>query len=499
MVAAIAAALATVLLNSASAATALRLAPRFEYSDREDGISCRFFDVALNVPWPKGGPEWLDADGKVNGPRPFVRHRIEAGDDRRVQRINVFGLVKAWWESGFENDGLLVQLAAGGHIFFHSREAIDASVRPQLRLQFADGRSRFLEPAADASLDCTTYKGRGHEPRLTLLSRAALAIRFDFTAIRAAQTSPPVAAELILIRTADSPQQLSELVVQGLHVPMRTTVEGPGDGLARQYPGDRGIAKHPDVLYADGFDDGSLDRRWKRGIDVPYKIVASDPEHGFAPLSGSALRVTIARGGSVGLDLHYRFADHGGSEPEAMYFRYYLRLAPTWANADDGGKLPGFAGTYGKAGWGGRAWDGTKGWSMRGHFGPPAPVGHPAAGHTMLGTYGYDSRTRGYGEARPWADGNLAGLVPANRWVCIEQYLQLNTPGREDGAFKVWIDGRMAFSEEGLRLRDLPSIRIEEIWLNVFHGGTRTAPANMHAYIDNVVIARHYIGPMIDR
>jgi hypothetical protein len=31
--------------------------------------------------------------------------------------------------------------------------------------------------------------------------------------------------------------------------------------------------------------------------------------------------------------------------------------------------------------------------------------------------------------------------------------------------------------------------------MNVFHGGTAVAGADMHAWIDNVVVAKRYIGP----
>lgn len=179
-----------------------------------------------------------------------------------------------------------------------------------------------------------------------------------------------------------------------------------------------------------------------------------------------------------------------------MYFRYYLRLARSWWNASDGGKLPGFAGTYGAAGWGGRPWNGVKGWSMRGHFGLHAPASHPAAGQTMLGTYAYHSKTSQFGEPLPWAQADFAGLLGPDRWICVEQYLKLNTPGQEDGMLQVWVDGRLALENNNLRLRDLPTIHIEEVWMNVFHGGTRTAPAAMHAYIDSVVVARRYIGPV---
>jgi hypothetical protein len=45
-------------------------------------------------------------------------------------------------------------------------------------------------------------------------------------------------------------------------------------------------------------------------------------------------------------------------------------------------------------------------------------------------------------------------------------------------------------------VRDVPDIRIEKIWMNVYHGGVTPSPADLHLYIDNVVIARRYIGPM---
>ena len=32
--------------------------------------------------------------------------------------------------------------------------------------------------------------------------------------------------------------------------------------------------------------------------------------------------------------------------------------------------------------------------------------------------------------------------------------------------------------------------------MNFFHGGTESAPTSMHAYIDSIVVARRYIGPM---
>ncbi len=42
---------------------------------------------------------------------------------------------------------------------------------------------------------------------------------------------------------------------------------------------------------------------------------------------------------------------------------------------------------------------------------------------------------------------------------------------------------------------DTEALKIEQVWMNVYHGGTKPSPYDQHLYIDNVVIARKYIGP----
>jgi hypothetical protein len=36
---------------------------------------------------------------------------------------------------------------------------------------------------------------------------------------------------------------------------------------------------------------------------------------------------------------------------------------------------------------------------------------------------------------------------------------------------------------------------VESVWLNVYHGGVEKADRDLTLYIDNLVIARRYIGP----
>ena len=77
--------------------------------------------------------------------------------------------------------------------------------------------------------------------------------------------------------------------------------------------------------------------------------------------------------------------------------------------------------------------------------------------------------------------------------------MRLPPDGSANGVLRVWIDGRLAFDRDGIRVRDVDSIRIEQVWLNVYHGGTAVSPHDQHLFIDNVVIARRYVGPMAER
>jgi hypothetical protein len=45
-------------------------------------------------------------------------------------------------------------------------------------------------------------------------------------------------------------------------------------------------------------------------------------------------------------------------------------------------------------------------------------------------------------------------------------------------------------------MRDVDALKIEGVWLDIYHGGTEVSPHDQHMYIDNVVIARRYIGPI---
>jgi hypothetical protein len=207
--------------------------------------------------------------------------------------------------------------------------------------------------------------------------------------------------------------------------------------------------------------------------------------------NGQSLQVTVPRGEHTGTSFAFEFREQIGAEPEEIYF---LKFDPDWKHATSGGKLPGISGTYGRAGWGGRKVNGADGWSARGLY-----ETRNGADQTAIGFYCYHADMRGrYGEN--W---RFQPRLTHGRWYCVEQYCKLNTvgndggPGRNDGVLRGWIDGQLAFEKTDIRFRDVPTLKIEEVWVNVYHGGATPVPKeDIHLCLDNLVISRQPIGPL---
>jgi len=275
-----------------------------------------------------------------------------------------------------------------------------------------------------------------------------------------------------------------------------------GGGLAAKYTGDERSeepanggystepsAAGPNVIIFTDFESDVWHKHWSGGKRETVSVVAEDKKRGFQPLQNKALRIKVPKGEHYGASIEYEFKERMGSEPEEIYFRYYLRFGNDWDPAR-GGKLPGIGGTYGRAGWGGRPSNGRNGWSARGLF------KRQLGGKTPVGYYCYHADMKGrYGSNWIW-DVEKRGYLENNRWYCIEQYVKMNTPGKNDGILRGWVDGQPAFEKTDVRMRDVNTLRIETVWLNVYLGGSWVARSDHHLYIDNVVIAHDYIGPI---
>ena len=73
--------------------------------------------------------------------------------------------------------------------------------------------------------------------------------------------------------------------------------------------------------------------------------------------------------------------------------------------------------------------------------------------------------------------------------------VKLNTPGRRNGAIRVWQDGQEVFRHTQLPIRKTGSVKIRSVEDQCRIDSRRfTAPARFG--VDNLVVARAYIGPM---
>jgi hypothetical protein len=156
--------------------------------------------------------------------------------------------------------------------------------------------------------------------------------------------------------------------------------------------GQLAVAKRSDVVLVCDFETDDWWTTWgSRRQPVNTLLVAGDKAFGS---QGRSLQVTTPRGEHMGTSFAFKFRERLGSEPDEIYFRYYLKFDPDWKHATSGGKLPGISGTYGKAGWGGRKVNGSDGWSARGLF-----ETRNGADSTAIGFYCYHADMRGrYGE-----------------------------------------------------------------------------------------------------
>lgn len=80
----------------------------------------------------------------------------------------------------------------------------------------------------------------------------------------------------------------------------------------------------------------------------------------------------------------------------------------------------------------------------------------------------------------------------SGEWVAIEVEVQLNTPGRSDGLYRLWIDGNLLIEALNIDLRGNTNDKINEVTLDTYWNGGATGALNR--YYDNFVISTAKIG-----
>jgi len=321
-----------------------------------------------------------------------------------------------------------------------------------------------------------------------------------------------------------------------------------GAGIAAGFPGDVGIASHPDVILAENFEGYNVWRDLMGGgwgvtngeNPAPEGIhVHFSKEHKFTGTQSLQLDLyprNTPRHTGINLDLD------AVQQQNTIYVRYYHKIdksyhVPPGVSNHNGASISSKYWTSGPAHMGpGKAATGTNkylvqlentassgydGYSMK------AYIYHPEQRYNYEGFVpipGMSSRDPGEpwtsaythrpgeqygdafypdGEVMPWNHwrGDYGPefvslpkfFVEFDRWYCYELMLKANTPGQRDGRLTAWIDGEIIMDFPNMRLRDIEDLKIDQVG---FTFGADRIPDKTSAWYDNIVIATSYIGPI---
>ena len=82
------------------------------------------------------------------------------------------------------------------------------------------------------------------------------------------------------------------------------------------------------------------------------------------------------------------------------------------------------------------------------------------------------------------------------RWYCLEMMLKANQAPEADGEIKLWIDGELKGHVDGIRFRDVNTLKVDRCSLSAYFGGSWSSPKDQRRWVDEYVVASEYIGPL---
>ena len=225
-----------------------------------------------------------------------------------------------------------------------------------------------------------------------------------------------------------------------------------GVGLAARYPGDVGIEKDPAVVFAEDFENGTLDallRRWTEASNKDGEVLAFSSDVASGTAGRRCLRMTATRGRNTGGHL-FKVLSPGHDE---LYVRFYTRFAADYGFCHHFVRIRGMIdpvpyplGQIGKQP--SPRWCGTDIEPVRGLEFGRSEAPSPPPGIWALSSYWPEMRSwQGPGGTSFYPD----PFEPANRmavhrdrWVCVEVMVKMNSsPEKRDGEQTAWVDGKL--------------------------------------------------------
>jgi len=269
------------------------------------------------------------------------------------------------------------------------------------------------------------------------------------------------------------------------------------DGLAQRYPGDRGLAKDPEVLFFEDFESVDFRRHWP-DIRDPEQQVLARVGSPLTPLPepNHALQVTATLSVNTGGGLTVWF------EPTPQVFiRFYVRFAPECDYIHHFCTLRANKAIRGREAWSGFGGAGVKPVGDERFSTAIEPYGDwgklPAPGKWNFYSYWYQMAPspdgKHWGNAFRPAD---QALIPRGQWICVEMMLRHNTPGKSDGEQAFWIDGKLLGHWNQISWRTSDQLWANAFTLESYVTDRWTSHEQNVVWFDQVVIAKSYIGPL---
>jgi hypothetical protein len=270
--------------------------------------------------------------------------------------------------------------------------------------------------------------------------------------------------------------------------------------------------KHPEWIWCDDFESTipMLDKYFEYGDDqgdfIPMDGVGINDSRGMrvrfqsGEVSAGGFKKSFGRTPSSYIGRH---AERPKEDFDEIYWQMSIRRQAGWQGG--GGAKLSRATSFATDGW-------AQG--MIAHVWSSGPGDNyllidPASGISTDGTL-TSTRYNDFDNLR-WL-GNKRGQTPlfnqanADKWFCVEAHAKLNTPGKSDGIFEFWIDGKLEARHTQLNWHsdwnnDPSHYKINAVFFeNYWNAGS---PKTQDRYFDNIVISTqridcHCIGGDID-
>jgi hypothetical protein len=276
-------------------------------------------------------------------------------------------------------------------------------------------------------------------------------------------------------------------------------------GIASRYPGDVGIGSDPAVIFADDFESyagvSGLATRWTQVYQIANTRIATEPGNYYA--GSKALEFTVPQQSNEVTNTVIKAVSPGR---DILFLRYYGKFDAALnviGSSHNGSSItanyccPGV-----KA-------DGYNKFFVSYEAGREEPsiaspgklkvyVYHPDQ-RDIWGDHFYPTGVVSPFTAIPGDFGPTfvarPDVVPElGRWYAYELMVKANTPGLRDGRIAMWLDGKLIADFPNLRLRETTSLKIDQFDIDLHVRSNTLAVARK--WLDNVVAATSYIGPM---